>query len=136
MKKTSTKIILGLLLTLAAFTAKSQFNGLYAIPNWTDVAANSNGTTNTVGAPASIEQISSDGMFGAGTQDFIITIVQSGTISFNWDYSTVDGPNWDYPQYLKNGVATNLTGYNVAGSTSQSGTQSPIVVCAGDVFGF
>ncbi|MCU0361688.1 MAG: hypothetical protein MUF75_13440, partial [Bacteroidia bacterium] len=105
--------------------------------NWGQAFANSNGTTITTGAPASIVMVSSDNQSGlVGTNDFTISIPQNGLITFNWNYTTLDGPSWDYPMYLLNGVATMLNGYSTLGSSTQSGSQTCIPVTQGQVFGF
>jgi hypothetical protein len=131
-----TKISLTIICFLAMTGLNAQFSGLFAIPNWTNVNTNSTGTTDVSGAPTSISQESSDGLSGAGDTDFLIVIAQSGTISFNWSYSTVDGAFYDYPEVLLNGTPTLVTGFNMSGSSVQSGTQAGIPVCVGDVFGF
>ena len=115
---------------------QAQFSGLFAPANWGTTAVNSNGLTYTVGAPASVSMSSSDGLTGIGTNDFTIAITQAGVISFVWNYNTIDGPSWDYPMVLKNGVATQLTGYSTAGLSTQTGTQACVSVVAGDIFGF
>lgn len=117
--------------------SKGQFSGAYAPNNWGTGAINSDGTTNTAGAPGSISMTSGDNGSGfSGTNDFTITVPQTGFISFNWSYSTNDDPFYDYPLVLVNGVATILNGYNLFGNFSQSGSEPCIAVTAGQVFGF
>jgi len=111
------------------------FAGPYAPSNWSSFANNSDGFVNSAGAPTSISIISGNNGSGtSGTNGWTITIPASGTITFNWSYTTVDGPQWDYPQYVINSGAPQLfPGYSTSGGTSQSGSAS-IPVNAGDVF--
>ncbi len=136
MKKNYTKTLALLFLSIVSMSLNAQFSGAFAPASWGTVAANSNGLTYTVGAPASVSMSSSDGLIGAGTNDFTITMPASGVISFSWSYSTVDGPSWDYPMVLVNGVASMLNGYNIGGGATQTGTHGGICINAGQVFGF
>ncbi|MCX7767686.1 MAG: PKD domain-containing protein [Flavobacteriales bacterium] len=113
----------------------SGFTGPYAPANWTTYANNSNGTVNSSGAPASITITSGDNGSGTlGTNGWTIIIPASGTITFNWSYSTIDwGPQYDYPQIVINGNPQLFPGFNTSGSVSQSGSAS-INVNAGDQF--
>jgi hypothetical protein len=63
------------------------------------------------------------------------TITQSGTINFDWNYSTFSHPSLDYVDYSINGVFNFLNGYDIWGAQNQTGTQS-ITVNAGDVITF
>lgn len=120
-------------------TAKAQFSGAYAPSNWSaSQGPGFTGSANTSSAPASISLTSSDDPLGDvfGSDNFIyqITVPANGTISFDWNYSTPDGAQYDYPKYSVNGVKSNLTGYSTSGGKTQSGTQTGITVHAGDVF--
>ncbi|MDI1355566.1 MAG: hypothetical protein PSX36_11640, partial [bacterium] len=115
----------------------AQFSGGFAPTNWGTVAVNSDGITNSGGAPASIFMVSGNNSSGTpGTNDYTIAITQAGLITFNWNYTTSDGANWDYPMFLLNGVATMVNGYSTSGSAVQSGSQTCIPVSPGNVFGF
>jgi hypothetical protein len=116
-------------------THATGFTGTYLPANWIFSQTNSNGSLNTSNAPASLSFVSSDnGSLSSGTDNFQITIPCDGIVSFNWSYTTVDGANYDYPQFSLNGGAPlNFDGYNLGGGNTQSGTQY-IVVTAGDVF--
>ncbi len=79
--------------------------------------------------------ISSDN--GSGTEgftDFTMNVTAAEVVSFDWDYTTPDGPAFDGFGYLLNGVFTELT--DPAGANTQSGNSGPINLAAGDVFGF
>jgi hypothetical protein len=79
--------------------------------------------------------ISSDNQSGApGETDITVPVTAADNITFDWDYSTPDGPAFDSFGYLLNGVFTELT--DPAGATNQNGTAGPIAVAPGDVFGF
>ncbi|MDQ3047147.1 MAG: GEVED domain-containing protein [Bacteroidota bacterium] len=132
-----TAICLGSTSTLTAVPSCGTFSGFqgpFAPSNWILALSNSNGSVNTGGAPASISLTSSDnGSGSSGVTGYNYTFTCSGTVSFNWSYSTGDGSQYDFPQYTVNGgAATTFSGYTMFGSSSQSGTQT-IVVNSGDV---
>ena len=108
------------------------FQGPYAPANWTLTTNGGDGSVVTLGAPTSITLIGNDNGVGANT-DFTTLAAGDGLVSFSWDYSTVDGPNWDPFGYLLGGVFTQLT--DDSGAQTQSGTAS-FSVLAGQTFGF
>jgi len=65
-----------------------------------------------------------------GSVSFVAPV--DATYTFDWSYSTIDGPFYD-PAYYINGTAYPLTDNN--GPQTQSGTQS-VTVTAGSTFGF
>ena len=74
--------------------------------------------------------ISSDNQSGApGETDLTVPVTDAASITFDWDYSTPDGPAFDSFGYLLNGVYTELT--DPAGATNQNGSAGPIAVVAG-----
>ncbi len=78
--------------------------------------------------------ISSDNGSGAeGWTDLIVNVTSNVTVSFDWSYTTMDGPTWDQFGYIINGVYTELT--NPAGANNQTGNAS-VPLTAGQVFGF
>jgi len=113
--------------------ALADFSGPYDVSNWTQIL--NGGSIDTTGAPASIIEISSNDGAGPDNTDFTIAAVDSGTVTFNWSYTTtdVDGPSYDPFGWLLNGTFTQVT--NDGGLINQSGTVTFPVV-AGDVFGF
>lgn len=131
-------ILLMTCVLFSGFEMNAQFSGAFAPANWGTVAANSDGQTYTTNAPGNIYMTSGNNGSGlSGTNDFTITIAQTGVISFSWTYTTIDGPNYDYPQYaINNGAGITVNGYSTGGSTSQSGSQPCVPVTAGDVFRF
>ena len=112
--------------------ALTLFADYYAPANWNKSIGN--GTINTSSAPNTVSlQSSNIGSGLPGNTDFTITAPSAGTVSFDWNFTTVDPPaSYDPFGYLKNGVFTfivNPDAGNQAGSASFS-------VLAGDVFGF
>ena len=126
-------------LTLAAASGASAgtvfgFQDAYDPINWTFANNNADGFVDTSGAPASISLTGGDnGSFNSGTTDYTTTAAAAGTVTFDWNYSTADGPFWDPFGYLLNGSFTQVT--NDGGGVVQNGT-STFNVLAGDSFGF
>lgn len=136
-------------LTLAAVSSASAatvfgFQDEYAPINWTLTNSNADGFVNTGGAPASISLTGGDnGSDSFGTTDYTTTAAAAGTVTFDWNYSTVDvltDPSCNLPNnfcdpfiVLVNGIET--IPLNPSGGQSQSGT-STFNVLAGDSFGF
>jgi|GEM_PF-814081 len=93
-----------------------------------DLLANSPSTYDVV-------TISSDNQSGTeGFTDLTVPVTAAEVVSFDWDYTTPDGPAFDSFGYLLNGVYTELT--DPAGALQQSGNSGPINLAPGDVFGF
>ena len=122
-------------LTLAAASGASAatvfgFQDAYDPINWTFTNSNADGFVNTGGAPASISLTGgNNGSGSSGTTDYTTTAAAAGTVTFDWNYSTADGPFWDTFGYLLNGSFTFLT-------NSPSNGTSTFNVLAGDSFGF
>ena len=114
-------------------TAKADFSGYYAPPNWTlQNTGDSNGFVDTSGAPASITlHGGSSGSGNAGDTDFTIAAAASGLLSFNWSYFSTDTGTYDSAYFLLNGVPTFL-----ADNGSQGSGTFSIAVSAGNIFGF
>jgi len=108
------------------------FTGVFASANWVnEPSANSNGSITFNPDGTSVQMVSSDGLSAYGYNQIRITLPISGTLSFNWAYSTNDtGTQYDYPRFIKNGIEDNFQGFGIA--FSQSGTHS-VAVNAGDV---
>jgi len=66
----------------------------------------------------------------AGTTDLVTTAGQDGVIEFQYMYSSLDAPGFDWAGYLVAGLFTQL-----ADTDGESGSAS-FAVSAGDVFGF
>lgn len=125
--------LLFLVLIANSAVAQTGLTGYYDIVNWTLVE--NSGSIITSNTPDEITFISGD----AGDEDvtyMIITAPNNGTVSFNWDYSTVDeAPEYDFPFYIIDGVEHPFSSFNPGGANTQSGTES-FSVTAGQTFGF
>jgi hypothetical protein len=112
----------------------SGFQGPYDPANWTLETNGGTGSVNTSGAPNSIVLTGSDSNSGSQVlTNFTTSAANSGFVSFQWSYSTSDGPQYDRFGYILNGLSTEIT--DRGGGTSQSGTLS-FAVATADVFGF
>lgn len=117
---------------LVAGHAQAAFVGAYDVANWTQSI--DGGSIDTSGAPNSVVLMSSDSGGYHTYQDFTITAVADGIISFNWSYITDDfeGSSFDPFGFLYNGDFNQLTKdglYNETGNYM-------FYALAGDVFGF
>lgn len=108
------------------------FTDDYDVSNWT-ASIEGDGSVDLSGAPNSIVLTGADDGGGAQNVDFTIAAVGAGWVSFDWSFTTVDGPFWDPFGYLLNDVFFELT--DSGGSNDQSGSVS-FAVITGDVFGF
>lgn len=109
------------------------FSGSLAPANWTPAQSNSNGTVNTSGAPSNIVITSGNNTSGTqGITQYSYVSACNGTVNFDWNYTTIHGAAFDYPQYqINSGTPVLFTSYNTAAGITQSGTQS-ITVAIGD----
>ena len=116
--------------------ALSGFGAEYDPSNWTFTNNNADGFVNLDEAPGRISLTGGNNESGSGTTDYTITAPGSGTVSFNWDYSTndVDGPAYDPLIRLVNETETQLSD-DSGPSNSQLGSDS-FPVITGDTFGF
>jgi hypothetical protein len=122
-------------LMVAPNAAHAGFIGYYDPTNWTLTAAPGDGSVDTSGAPSSITVIGANNGIGIGNfvnynTDYTITAAATGTWTFDWSYTSLDSPGYDWGGYLLNGVFTQL-----ASSSPNSGNVS-IAVSSGDVIGF
>ncbi|WP_432472338.1 hypothetical protein [Amphritea sp. HPY] len=108
------------------------FDGSYATGNWTQDL--NGGLIDTINAPSSVALTGRDDYSSqAAVTDFTIAAVAAGSVSFDWDYTTLDGSaSYDPFGWVLNGVFTQLTDDTLSG---QSGVES-FLVAAGDIFGF
>lgn len=72
-----------------------------------------------------------DGGMGSNTITYSITAEQAGTIWYLWAYSTTDSAHFDRPQFVINGVTTDLM---LDGQQGNGGIQFDVM--PGDVYGF
>ena len=109
--------------------AQADFSGPYDHANWTFTqAGNSSFTANLTSLTLTG---SNNGSTLNALTEYTIAADASGTVSFDWDYSSVDSLNWDYGGFSVNGVFTTLAFNSTAGSGNFS-----TAVNAGDIIGF
>ena len=121
--------------SLAQSAQAAGFGDSYNPSTWTLTNTNANGSVKTTSVPGSF--VLTGGNNGSGQQGsttYTTTILNPGTVSFNWDYSTadLDGGYYDPAGWSLNGVFTQLSN-NTTKSSSGSVTT---LVTAGDIFGF
>jgi hypothetical protein len=119
----------------AAFAAG--FTGAYSADNWQLTNRRTNGYVDTSGAPDSILQIGGNAaennfLSSRGQTRYTTTAAGSGSVSFDWNYSTNDHANRDPFGVVLNGIFTRLT---LPEGNRQSGSYS-FNVLKGDIFGF
>lgn len=123
---------------LMAPTAHADFSGSYAIGLWNSVI--NGGTIDTSTAPASVTLVSNNAGTPNANQDLVFTAFENATITFDWQFTTVDtatatsaGAQWDPFGYLHAGSFVSLT--DNSGPNVQNGSVS-FDVLSGEVFGF
>jgi len=115
----------------ATHAAVIGFTGDFAPGNWTTTLDGGDGYVNTSNAPTSVVIASADNGGGGRNTDFSIAMPFTGAISFDWSFTTSDGPVFD-PFFVGiDGIYTQLT--DNGGLQSQSGSYS-VSVLAGQVF--
>ncbi|MFM6268331.1 MAG: hypothetical protein ACKPFA_17795, partial [Dolichospermum sp.] len=110
------------------------FTGDYAPSNWNLINSNADGSVNTSNAPNSITLTGGDnGSITFGRTDYRITNTNTlpVNISFNWLYSSIDGPKFDRFDVNLNGSYT-----TIADSNGASGTYTTTLIPNGNTFGF
>ena len=135
------QLLLGLpvgALVAAALTAAPMpavavgFSGDYDPTNWTTTLSPlSDGSVDTTNAPNDITITGPNNLQGPSFINYTIKAPGSGSVSFDWLYSTADFPGGDSFGYLINGVRTQLTDDP---NTLPTGTAFSVV--SGDIFGF
>jgi hypothetical protein len=124
-------VLLAVLFCSASVHAATiDFTGPYAPPNWTRLVSGDGSITMTSTAAT---LTSPTNLGNGGVVDLTITTVDSGRVTFDWYYTTVDDPFFERFGYLLNGLFTQLT--NNGGSGAQNGT-AMVLISNGDVFGF
>ena len=109
------------------------FSGDYAPANWTTtLSPSSDGSVDPTNAPFDITITGPDNLQNSSFINYTINAPGSGSVSFDWLYSSIDDPSYDSFGYMINGVQTMLTDDQTilpSGSTTFS-------VASGDIFGF
>jgi hypothetical protein len=130
-------LALGLVGSLSSFApaARAAFLFGFAPQNsFSLVNTNADGSV-TVQSNSIVLTGGNNGSGNPGTTDFVGTAVSSGTVNFNWSYSSLDVPGFDFAGYLLNGNF-----FPLADTDGQFGV-SPCATCSfhintGQSFGF
>jgi len=140
MTKNNAKTILTFSLATVAISlvagttiAYADFSGDYNPSNWTLSKNGGDGSVDTQFAPGTIVLTGSDTETGNNIDtDYTVPVVTvcGATIDFDWDYKSIDDPDYDTAFYLLNGGQTFLST-----NSGENGSES-VPVFAGDVFGF
>ena len=94
----------------ATHAAVVGFTGDFAPGNWTTTLDGGDGYVNTSNAPTSVVIASANnGDNVLRNTDFSIAMPFNGAISFDWSFTTSDGPVWDPFLVGIDGVYTRLT---------------------------
>ncbi len=121
----------GLILFAMVPGAQASFIGDYALSNFTlnnifaDGSASSPDGTETL-----VLTGPNDGSGNFGITDYTVMATQNGLVQFDWSYSSLDTPTYDFAGYIINSAFTSL-----ADTDGEFGTTS-FSVNTGDVFGF
>ena len=108
------------------------FSGDYDPSKWTTtLSPASDGSVDISNAPTDITITGPNYLQLSSFINYTIGAPSSGTVSFDWLYSTIDSPGGDSFGYLINGVRTQLTDDP---NTLPTGTAFSVV--SGDIFGF
>lgn len=139
--KASIKVLFALVLALAltgsAYADDFGFTGNYGVGNFTINTGGGSGSVNTSGAPSSIIIHGNDnGVSGINTT-FTTTAAYSGTITFNWNYTTsdIDG-GYDIPFYIVVGDQTILCCSDQQDEPSTGSGTISFHINAGETFGW
>lgn len=128
MKKTTVlALIAGV--ALASTASASGFTGDYAPANWT-FQTNQNGFVAQHDASTLVLVGPDNGSFAFGFSDIFVVVPQSGSISFDWSYTSNDDPGFDAGFYIANSF------FFLSDTDGQSGSVSGVTVNVGDLFGF
>ncbi|TVQ77894.1 MAG: PEP-CTERM sorting domain-containing protein [Phycisphaeraceae bacterium] len=117
---------------LAAPVLGAGFVGDYAPANWSLDLFNSNGFVQQHDANTLVLVGSDNGSGGFGYIDIFIGVAQTGFISFDWAYDSVDDPGFDSSLYFSDGSGFVLLSSN----PGDSGSILNLPVTAGDFFAF
>ena len=108
--------------------AAADFSGPYAPANW---LLTTNGGTGGATNDGTTLVLTGDNNAPGNNTDYTIAAAASGTMSFDWNYTSIDTGTYDSGGYLINGAYTALADNATPGGGSQS-----IPVNAGDIIGF
>ncbi len=127
------KFIATSLLLAAAASVQAgtvDFTGAYAPANWTSTI---DGNGAVVASAATVALTSPDNLPAGGFTKFTIVAPDTGNLSFDWAFATLDDPQYELFGYLLDGLFSRLS--DPFGAVTQSGHAS-VAVTTGQVFGF
>ena len=111
--------------TATEFETAKDFQGDFAPSNWSSSTFLSNGFVDDTNAPHSIQVWGSNTYSGnLGDTEYTIQCVLETTFSFAWNYVSGGSASDDYPIVRISGIPTLFEGFDLSGSTSQSGTMT------------
>jgi len=120
-----------LLAGAAARNARAAFIGPYALAGFTLTNSQfANGYWSSTDPGTLVLTGPNDGSAQAGTTDFTIAAASAGMVQFDYLYSSLDSPGYDYAGYTLSN-----TFYQFADTDGQAGSIA-FSVNAGDIFGF
>ena len=134
-----------LIALVATQEAKADFVGVYAIGNFTVTNTDNGGKPSGTQGSASTSDNgvtvlftgSESGSGLPGTTDWFIDAAASGTVSFDWSFTTQDIPGFQSGGYLLNNVYTQLSdGSGISDSMPNITGQVSFNVTQGEQFGF
>ena len=111
--------------------AHAAFDGDYALDNWTLTTGGDGSVSPSSGSASSIT-LTGNSSPDPGFTDYTVGVTASGTLSFDWTYSSTDLATFDTGGYVLNGARTDLA----LGFPSAIAMTVSIAVNAGDIFGF
>lgn len=109
--------------------AQAGFVGSYALANFNFVNTNADGSVSLTPAGALVLTGGNDGSSTPGMTDVSIAAAAAGTVSFDWAFSSLDFPGFDFGGYFLD-TFTKLADFDGAHGTAS------FAVAAGQVFGF
>lgn len=116
------------------------FVGPYAVANWNHVWDGSpNNATLSIFDSSTLQMITNNAGTDSETRLIVSFVFPVATVfSFNWNYSTVERPEYDQPRLILDGVETLFPGYDPAENAplAQSGTALNLHAGAGSVLSF
>jgi hypothetical protein len=123
-------IVLLALLIFAAPPARAGFIGPYDPSNFVLINTNADGSLAVLDSNTIQLTGGNNGSDQPGTTDFLILAPATGVVSFDWSYSSLDTPTFDYAGYVINAIFTQLA------DTDGEAGQAAFQVSTGDMFGF
>lgn len=128
-------LVLALFVSTANADVINAFTAEYKASDWTIIE--NGGEVTFKNGDTVLEQVSSnDGVTDNAFTDTVFDSAHTdGTISFDWLYSSIDAPKYDYFGWLLNDQFTLLSDISDDAEINQQGSEA-FTVKQGDIFGF